>query len=244
VDYKRFSDFPFQYYREIFSPGDLDEEPPVVGDVHDDLADIYGNLWHGLQALDRGDGIYAVSYWHGSYFQHWGHHASSAIYAIGDFYRKMKTGEQDAPPNSRPPSQLPMSPEVQLSDSRRTPFSGGCGWADRSDPRYTLMSIPLILLLTAMPFVIAFLIVHPRRVQMRRHARALLAQHPHAERTSVYLAFHSGWWTGKQREMDAKIAEMASAGWIFLRAGEASPLRTIRSWGGGLTLHFIRTNDH
>jgi hypothetical protein len=43
--------------------------------------------------------------------------------------------------------------------------------------------------------------------------------------------------------MDAKIAEMASSGWTFLRAAEASPLRTIRSWGGGLTLHFIRTND-
>jgi len=110
-------------------------------------------------------------------------------------------------------------------------------------PHYTLMSIPLLLLFTAMPFVIAFLIVLPRRIQMRRRARAMLAQHPYAEQTSVYLAFRSGWWTAKQRAMDAKIAEMASAGWTFLRAAEASPLRTIRSWGGGLTLHFIRTDD-
>jgi hypothetical protein len=36
---------------------------------------------------------------------------------------------------------------------------------------------------------------------------------------------------------------MASVGWTFLRAAEASPLRTIRSWGGGLTLHFIRANE-
>ena len=36
-------------------------------------------------------------------------------------------GEQDAAPNSRPPSQLPPSPEVQPSDSLRTPSSGGCG---------------------------------------------------------------------------------------------------------------------
>lgn len=105
------------------------------------------------------------------------------------------------------------------------------------------MSIPLLLLFIAFPFVIAFLIVLPRRIQMRRRAHALRAQHPHAEQTSVYLAFRSGWWTGKQREMDAKIAEMAPAGWTFLRAAEASPLRTLRSWGGGLTLHFIRTND-
>src|SRR5436190_10805786 len=102
ADHKRFSDFPFQYYREIFSPCDLDDEPPVGGDVHDDLADIYGDLWHGLQALDRGDATYAVSYWRESYFQHWGHHASSAIYAIDEFYRKTKNGEQDAPLNDGP----------------------------------------------------------------------------------------------------------------------------------------------
>jgi hypothetical protein len=38
-----------------------------------------------------------------------------------------KTAEQVAAPNSRPPSQLPSSPEIQSSDSRRTPGSGGCG---------------------------------------------------------------------------------------------------------------------
>ena len=95
TDHKRLSDFPFQYYREVFSPCDLDNEAPVVGDIHDDLADIYGDLWHGLQAFDGGNGIYAVSYWREPYFQHWGHHASSAIYAIDEFYRKTKTGEQD-----------------------------------------------------------------------------------------------------------------------------------------------------
>jgi len=106
VDHKRFSDFPFQYYREVFSPCDLDEKPPVAGDVHDDLADIYGDLWHGLQALDRGDGIYAVSYWRESYFQHWGHHASSAIYAIDEYYRRKNIDEQDASPNGGPTAHL------------------------------------------------------------------------------------------------------------------------------------------
>ena len=67
------------------------------------LADIYGDLWHGLQALDRGDGVYAVSYWRESYFQHWGHHASSAIYAIDEFYRKTKNGEQDGAANPSSP---------------------------------------------------------------------------------------------------------------------------------------------
>jgi hypothetical protein len=68
ADHKRFSDFPFQYYREIFSPCQLDEEPPVTGDVCDDFADIYGDLWHGLQALYQSDTSYALHYWKESYF--------------------------------------------------------------------------------------------------------------------------------------------------------------------------------
>jgi hypothetical protein len=39
----------------------------------------------------------------------------------------MKEAQQDAPPNSRQPSQLPPSSEVQTPDSQRTPSSGGCG---------------------------------------------------------------------------------------------------------------------
>jgi hypothetical protein len=38
-----------------------------------------------------------------------------------------ENSEQAAPPNSRPPSQLPASPEVQSPDSQRTPSSGGYG---------------------------------------------------------------------------------------------------------------------
>jgi hypothetical protein len=96
-----------------------------------------------------------------------------------------------------------------------------------------LCAIPAILL-----FVFFFVIP---RFRMERRARALLAQHPEAEQTSVYLALHSTFAGGKQQEIDVKIAEMQPQGWTFLRAREASPLRTIFSWGGGLTLHFIRT---
>jgi hypothetical protein len=76
---------------------------------------------------------------------------------------------------------------------------------------------------------------------MERRAAELLAQHPGAEQTSVYLELHSLFAWDKQRELDAKIAEMQPQGWTFLRAAAASPLRTIHSCGGGLTLHFIRT---
>ena len=103
------------------------------------------------------------------------------------------------------------------------------------------MNYITVILLCAIPalFVFVIFVVVPR-FRMERRAHALLAEHPSAEQTSVYLELHSAFARGKQREIDAKIAEMQSQGWTFLRAMEASPLRTLRSQGGGLTLHFIR----
>jgi hypothetical protein len=75
---------------------------------------------------------------------------------------------------------------------------------------------------------------------MERRARELRDLHPQADQASCYLAFRSTFSWGKQREMDELIAEMARDGWTFLRATAANPLRTMRSWGGGLNLHFIR----
>ncbi len=75
---------------------------------------------------------------------------------------------------------------------------------------------------------------------MERRARELLAQNPNAEQTSVYLKLHSIFAWNKQREVDAKIAEMQPQGWTFLRLMEVNPLRTILSRGGGVTLQFIR----
>lgn len=103
-----------------------------------------------------------------------------------------------------------------------------------------LMNISVLMLIAALPLVIPLVIALRWRMRMERRARELLRQHPHAERKSVYLAFGSGWPTNKQREMEAKIAEMRSSGWTFLRATEASPLRSLFSWGGGVTLQFLR----
>jgi hypothetical protein len=101
---------------------------------------------------------------------------------------------------------------------------------------------PLILIATIILIFAAMLVmfVFIPRIRMQRRAIALLAQHPNAEQTSVYLALHSSWRHGKQREIDAKIAEMGTAGWSYLRASEANFWRTLRSWGGGVTLHFLR----
>jgi hypothetical protein len=100
--------------------------------------------------------------------------------------------------------------------------------------------IPILLLCAIPAFLLIVLLIIPS-IRMERRARGLLAQYPTAEQTSVYLELHSTFAGGKQREIDAKIAELQPQGWIFLRAREASPLRTLFLWGGGLTLHFIRT---
>ena len=86
-DIRMFSDLPFQFYRVVFDPHNLDAtDEPVMGDLHDDLADIYGELWHGLQAYRGGDFDVALSLWVDSYFIHWGRHASSALAAIDTYY--------------------------------------------------------------------------------------------------------------------------------------------------------------
>lgn len=99
---------------------------------------------------------------------------------------------------------------------------------------YLLMVIlVLMLIITLAPHV-------AKRLRMERRASRLLAQHPDAEKTAVYLKLNSTFAAGKEREIEIKISEMEQQGWIFLRLKEANPLRTIRSWRGGLSLEFIR----
>ena len=89
-DHRRFADLPFQHYRMVFDPHDLESaEEAVLGDLHDDFADIYGDLWHGLQAHRSGQTEEALSLWVGSYFIHWGHHASSALNVIDEYWRRL-----------------------------------------------------------------------------------------------------------------------------------------------------------
>ncbi|MCW1886833.1 DUF5063 domain-containing protein [Luteolibacter flavescens] len=82
-DLARFGDLPFKYYRVVFDPLDLDStDEPVTGDLHADFADIYADLWEGLQAYQSGHIDEAVATWVDSYVIHWGYHARSALLAI------------------------------------------------------------------------------------------------------------------------------------------------------------------
>jgi hypothetical protein len=103
------------------------------------------------------------------------------------------------------------------------------------------MNYITIIPLVAIPAYLVYVFVIVPRRRMEARASTLLAEHPEAEQTSVYLKLRSTFARKKQREIDAKTAQMQPQGWTFLRATAASPLRTLFSWGGGLTLHFIRT---
>jgi hypothetical protein len=73
---------PFQYYSEIYNPLPVDGEGPVVGDLHDDLWDIYVDIVEGLAIHDEGDPVEAVWSWQFSFAHHWGMHAVSAIRSL------------------------------------------------------------------------------------------------------------------------------------------------------------------
>ena len=98
--------------------------------------------------------------------------------------------------------------------------------------------------IAVVPFIagmtLAVTVFSIRRFRMERQARVIVEQHPGAEQTSVYLQLYSPFPWDKQREMDTRISEMQQQGWTFLRSSSVRFLRAMRSWGGGLTLHFIR----
>jgi len=100
----------------------------------------------------------------------------------------------------------------------------------------------LILMLWPLAIIFIFLaiVILPRRIRMEQRARKLLAEHPDAEQTTVYLQFHSVKWSEKRKAHEAMVADMATKGWTFLRASEASLLKTSFSWAGGVNMHFIK----
>jgi hypothetical protein len=75
----------------------------------------------------------AALYRHAKYLAEW---CAAASTAGGEGMARSRHVEQlaqklsaepDAPPNSRPPQQLPASPDIQTPDSQRASSSSGCG---------------------------------------------------------------------------------------------------------------------
>ena len=81
--YRRFAALPFNYYREIWNPHEIESaDEPVTGDLADDLMDLYLDLKQGLLYFDAGRPAQAAFHWTFMYGVHWGRHATSALRAL------------------------------------------------------------------------------------------------------------------------------------------------------------------
>lgn len=79
----RFGSFPFNLYRVVFDPHEIDTtDEPVMAMLSDDLADIYRDLAEGLSNAEKGYLDDACSDWTLGYRSHWARHAANALMAI------------------------------------------------------------------------------------------------------------------------------------------------------------------
>lgn len=82
--FRRFGALPINMY-ETCDPLILLGEEPAVGDVADDLADIYADLQRGLAMYRAGELDAAAWEWSFSFRYHWGDHAVGALGALQAF---------------------------------------------------------------------------------------------------------------------------------------------------------------
>ena len=80
--FKSFGALPVNYYREVFDPSLDNDDPPSIGDVADDLTDMYCDVLSGLSLFERGHETDALWHWRFTFDAHWGRHATSALHAL------------------------------------------------------------------------------------------------------------------------------------------------------------------
>ena len=69
-------------YRKVFDPYAEPIDSELVGDVIDDLGDIYRDLQRGLEHWRNGRVAEALWEWRFNFQIHWGEHATSALRAL------------------------------------------------------------------------------------------------------------------------------------------------------------------
>ncbi len=73
---------PFGYYGVTFDPHIVTPEESTVGDLYDDVEDIYGDLSEAISLRNAGHLVEAHWELCFSFRTHWGRHAASAIHAL------------------------------------------------------------------------------------------------------------------------------------------------------------------
>ena len=80
--YNRFGSLPFNHYAVHSDPTDTVDPSAAIGDLADDLADIWRDLRGGLALYRAGNRAAAACEWRDTFRTHWGRHAASALYAL------------------------------------------------------------------------------------------------------------------------------------------------------------------
>lgn len=70
------------YYREFFDPDPTLEDESVMGDIGDDVLDIYRDVKAGCLLYERGETAEALWHWSFLHRFHWGRHAVGALFAL------------------------------------------------------------------------------------------------------------------------------------------------------------------
>ena len=76
------SRLPFQYYNEVLEPLELESQECGVGDIADDIRDIYSDVVSTNRIFENGNRASAIWHWNFTMRTHWGRHATSAIHVL------------------------------------------------------------------------------------------------------------------------------------------------------------------
>ena len=109
------------------------------------------------------------------------------------------------------------------------------------------MSVPFVFLVAAL---VDYFVNRQAARAIQQHLREssdaaarLVRDTPeHEDRTEYIQLSHMLPW-GKEREIARRIMEVEAEGWIYQKATAVNPLRSIRSLGGSLNLHFVRAKS-
>ena len=80
---RHFRNLPVNEYWDVFDP--LEEAPPILNTLFDDLSDIYRDLKEGLLLYDRGQIAEAAWEWRFKFNAHWGAHLAGAQRALHSY---------------------------------------------------------------------------------------------------------------------------------------------------------------
>lgn len=82
IIFRRFGALPFNYYATLCDPREICNSEVTMGDLADDLADIWRDLKRGLGLYEMGRHTAAAWDWRYSFRSHWARHATSALEAL------------------------------------------------------------------------------------------------------------------------------------------------------------------